>query len=234
MGDLPFFSAHCLRWRTASTLLARLYPNVSAHADDKPVDLTHLLLLNAELRPADAAYQRIISVALGPVTDPEPGITVTASGWNVCVDRELADLQPLHRLAMLGVACMAAAEVFRDIFAKQLPVPPSGPQPGAFNIITCGPESSEVPPPTLGLDIGTVHLAGAGGIGQACVFGLRAAGVRGRLITVDRETLDLSNLQRYVLSTLNDVGRPKVDIIEDALPGLHLKSRRSRAAGAAT
>lgn len=213
-------------WRDASdlllTLLVRLFPNISATAGDKPFDLTPLLLLNPELQPADASQHRIISVRLGPGAVSDKGITVTASGWNVLVDREPAQPQPAYPLAALAAACIAAAEVFRDAFADQLPTPRRASQPGAFNIITCGPETTQVPPPTQDLDIGPVHLAGAGAVGQACVFALRATASRGRLIVVDPETLDLSNLQRYVISTLDDLGRPKVDIIEEHLAETNL------------
>jgi hypothetical protein len=216
-------------WRDAGelllTLLARLFPNLSADTDNDSVDLSHLLTLHPDLQPADASRQRVISVALGPAGDvhAESGISVTASGWNVLVDKPPASPQPAHPLAALAAACLAAAEVFRDAFAEQLPSPRSGNRQGGFNLITCGPETDQVPPPTAELDVGTVHLAGAGAVGQACVLALRAARVCGHLIVVDPEALELSNLQRYVLSTLSDVGRTKVDIIEERLAGTSLR-----------
>lgn len=216
-------------WRDASelllTLLARLFPNLSAGTKDGPVDLSHLLDLNPDLQPADATRQRVISVALGPaaVVDVESGISVTASGWNVLVDNPPTSAQPAHPLAALAAACLAAAEVFRDAFAEHLPSPRPGNQPSGFNLITCGPETGQVPPPTAELDVGTVHLAGAGAVGQACVLALKAANVRGHLIVVDPEALELSNLQRYVLSTLPDVGRTKVDLVEERLAGTALR-----------
>ena len=55
-----------------------------------------------------------------------------------------------------------------------------------------------------------VLIIGAGGLGSPVALYLAAAGV-GTIGIVDSDRLDLSNLQRQVLHTTADVGRPKVD-----------------------
>lgn len=59
-----------------------------------------------------------------------------------------------------------------------------------------------------------VFLIGAGGIGCPAIQYLAAAGV-GRLTIIDDDVVSLSNLQRQVLFTTADIGRPKVEVAAD-------------------
>jgi len=56
----------------------------------------------------------------------------------------------------------------------------------------------------------SVLVVGAGGLGSPCSIYLAAAGVR-KIGIVDDDLVDLSNLQRQILHTTEDVGRVKVD-----------------------
>jgi adenylyltransferase/sulfurtransferase len=66
----------------------------------------------------------------------------------------------------------------------------------------------------------TVLIVGLGGLGAPVAMYLAAAGV-GHLVLVDDDTVDLSNLQRQIIHTTADVGRPKVDSARDALLALN-------------
>ncbi len=59
-------------------------------------------------------------------------------------------------------------------------------------------------------------LVGAGGLGGPVAYALAAAGAR-RLVVIDPDRVDLSNLQRQVQFTTADVGRPKVHALADEL-----------------
>src|SRR5262247_2164379 len=55
-----------------------------------------------------------------------------------------------------------------------------------------------------------VLLIGAGGLGSPTAFYLAAAGV-GTLGLMDGDTVDITNLQRQILHTTADIGKPKVE-----------------------
>jgi molybdopterin/thiamine biosynthesis adenylyltransferase len=63
-------------------------------------------------------------------------------------------------------------------------------------------------------------VVGAGGLGAPASLYLAAAGF-GRLVIVDHDVIDRSNLQRQVLYSEADVGRPKVQAAAERLHGLN-------------
>ncbi len=66
----------------------------------------------------------------------------------------------------------------------------------------------------------SVLIVGAGGLGSPVALYLGAAGV-GRIGIVDFDQVDLSNLQRQILHTSCDVGRPKVESAVERLAMLN-------------
>jgi len=62
----------------------------------------------------------------------------------------------------------------------------------------------------------TVVIAGLGGLGCPAALSL-AEGGGTRLVLVDDDTVDLSNLARQVLYTTEDVGRPKIEVAAERL-----------------
>jgi sulfur-carrier protein adenylyltransferase/sulfurtransferase len=65
-----------------------------------------------------------------------------------------------------------------------------------------------------------ILLIGAGGLGSPAALYLAAAGV-GTLGIIDADVVDVSNLQRQILHTVDRVGQPKVDSAEVALRAIN-------------
>ncbi|MFN3512485.1 MAG: HesA/MoeB/ThiF family protein [Phenylobacterium sp.] len=70
------------------------------------------------------------------------------------------------------------------------------------------------------LKAASVLIVGAGGLGAPASLYLAAAGV-GRIVLVDADTVDVSNLQRQVIYAAADVGRPKVEAAAERLRALN-------------
>ncbi|HLZ55235.1 MAG TPA: molybdopterin-synthase adenylyltransferase MoeB [Verrucomicrobiae bacterium] len=66
----------------------------------------------------------------------------------------------------------------------------------------------------------SVLCIGAGGLGSPIAMYLAAAGI-GKLGIVDFDTVDYSNLQRQILHTDADVGRPKAQSAKETIHGLN-------------
>jgi molybdopterin/thiamine biosynthesis adenylyltransferase len=69
-----------------------------------------------------------------------------------------------------------------------------------------------------------VFIAGSGGLGSPIAIYLAAAGV-GTLRIVDRDIIDLSNLNRQILHWTDDVGKPKVKSASEKLPRLNPETK---------
>ena len=65
-----------------------------------------------------------------------------------------------------------------------------------------------------------VLIVGAGGLGSPAALYLAAAGV-GTLGVIDPDTASLSNLQRQIMFTSADMGRPKIEAAADRLAALN-------------
>ena len=65
-----------------------------------------------------------------------------------------------------------------------------------------------------------VLLVGAGGLGSPVALYLAAAGV-GTIGVVDGDTVSITNLQRQVLHSTPDVGRPKVEVARERMQSIN-------------
>lgn len=74
-----------------------------------------------------------------------------------------------------------------------------------------------------GLDImknSTVAVLGVGGVGSFAAEALARSGV-GRLVLVDKDDVDITNVNRQIIALLSTVGQPKVDLMKDRIKDIN-------------
>lgn len=194
----------------AVNLAARLYPRLVIEAP-QPL-LTECQRLATTINPQiEFGGEATHHLAFAETPPARAVATVFACGWNVSIDGGGApQAMPASAPAALAAGAIGVGELFRATFADLLPRGRHEREPGSFNLVSLA--AWDDVPLARRLDLGQVHLAGAGAIGQAALLTLASSGVHGEVVVVDPERLELSNLQRYVLSLDSDVGKRKVDI----------------------
>lgn len=240
--DGPLADAYLL----AVNLLSRLYPRLALTAPDGLRRQAEALAaaINPGVELARAGGQNLgemFCLHLGPLQGPLSAnrVVVDAAGWVAAVDTAVPrGLCAPAAPAALAAAALGVGEIFRAVFGTWIDGPArDGACPAVWDLVTSrragAADGAGGPAWTAAvareLDIGGVHLAGAGAVGQAAVLTWRAARARGTLLPVDGETVDVGNLQRYVLTDDGSEGRVKTDLVADALAGTGLTV--SRAAG---
>ena len=201
----------------AVNLGARLYPRLSLDAPEALVE---------------EAVALARSINAGCTFGPPPGptstlswrggvasakrVTVRVEGWNIALDTDEAATGGANALAAMAATALGIGELFRALFADLLPHGRSEPAPFEINLLTLG-EPADIPTLPEQIELGEIHLAGCGAIGQAFVAALRELPLSGKLVAVDHESLDEGNLQRYLLGTAADLGTPKSELVARAL-----------------
>ncbi|OPX25805.1 MAG: hypothetical protein B1H06_06910 [Candidatus Cloacimonas sp. 4484_143] len=66
----------------------------------------------------------------------------------------------------------------------------------------------------------SILIAGIGGLGCTVAEVLIRAGI-GKLILIDKDIVEVSNLNRQILFDQNDVGKPKVDVAKHKLKAIN-------------
>ncbi len=206
----------------AVNLAARFYPRLVI---DAPPELrSKAEALAFAINPLCETESTALPVSSQLVFTPDSPtgneVTVWASGWNVVIDGGAGGPLSTPLLpAALAAGTLGMAEVFRAVFADLLgPVRGrTAPQPGSLSLITTETWTQGLDIELKRLNVGRVHLVGAGAIGQAAVEVFRHLDLTGSLVVVDHEAVDLSNLQRYVLTRDEDEHRSKTAIVKQAL-----------------
>lgn len=201
----------------ATNLAARLYPTLDFRGPQSLIDHAAELALSINPR-IDISRTNAATHTLAWSTElRSSGVAVAADGWNVHIDPTTKSVQPAEPITCMAAGALGIGELFRMVFGDHLRTARTEPRAVSWNIITGGEPTSEVPPLRDRLDLQRLHLAGCGAIGQAFVATLTHAAVGGTLVAHDPETVDLSNIQRYVLTRDSSEGAAKVDLVAGAL-----------------
>ncbi|KZM53448.1 tRNA threonylcarbamoyladenosine dehydratase [Geobacillus stearothermophilus] len=82
------------------------------------------------------------------------------------------------------------------------------------NELAIGPEGLQT------LRNATVAVLGVGGVGSFAVEALARSGV-GRLVLVDRDNVDITNINRQIHALLSTIGRPKVELMKERIADIN-------------
>lgn len=128
-----------------------------------------------------------------------------------------------------AAACFGVANVFRAVFAVQLP----GSQLDsaiALSVLDLNPNALKpMNPPLKEIDFGEFQLVGAGAVGNGFLWALSRLKGKGELHLVDAELLERSNLQRYAMTAPSDEGKFKSDLGKTWLSGGQLSVKSHKA-----
>lgn len=202
-------------------LLARLYPRL-AIASELPDVHEHLIGIAKSINPTVAvedATAATVTVVVGGGESSHPNtIYARADGWvaRVLFQPSRSPLGPANPYAAAAAAALATAEVFRRVFRERLPTQQE-PREVSLSLLDFSEEAGAEEP--LGpADVGQVVMAGLGAVGNGALWAMgRHASLTGEVWLVDHETVELSNLQRYVLAADSDERAAKVDLADAAL-----------------
>ena len=218
----------------AVRLLARLYPKLTIRAAVQG-DRERLIKLACTINPnleivADAALGVVIAHGQ-PFAE---SIFAGSDGWYAFVGTEapLATGASENPVGAGAAACLAAARLFRRIFL------PEGADrldralrldtyTGEAVVGAAAAESDGRSLPLARTLNGDAVLIGAGAIGNGALWALARTPIDGIVHVVDHETIELSNLQRYVLAGNDDEGEMKVDVVTRQSARLHLRGHHS-------
>lgn len=191
-------------------LLSRLYPSLAIVGPNSRAQ--QLSELARRINPAiEIGSEAEIGIAVGGAKRPfATTIHAGSAGWDALIDAERPrpSGEANNPFGAGAAACFAAAGVFRAIFGLG-----SLDSELRFSVLT---QDRVIEPPRASRRRWALEdeavLFGVGAIGNAALWALRRAPLQGRLHIVDHETLDLGNLQRYVLCERGEVGEAKVRI----------------------
>jgi hypothetical protein len=207
-------------------LVARLYPSIRlTPLGARAIEYASgMLSLAQSINPViDAGAERPATARLilgdtAPEGSIAPTIFVGSDGWlaRISTQGPLSFGSSQLPFAAGAAACIGAANLFRAIFSDLL-VKAELDKNATLSLLdfTTGDAATQGPT-DLNCDLGRVALVGVGAIGNAVVWALaRTPGLAGTLDLVDHERVELSNLQRYVLTGQKDEGRQKVALARD-------------------
>ncbi len=153
-------------------------------------------------------------------------ISINSDGWISYVNTEGDDLFSVssnqNPIGAQLAACFGVAEIFKALFSRipgcnPLDVAPIG--TFVFSSFDYGLKQGSIINPSLpgSVPLETVYFISVGAINSAAAYALRSIpGISGRLVAFESQTLEISNLGRYLLATVNDVilEKSKVELLK--------------------
>jgi molybdopterin/thiamine biosynthesis adenylyltransferase len=138
-------------------------------------------------------------------------ISIAGTDWMSEVDTHPSHMGGDHPFGSIAAACLGTARAFHQALHKEIGLMPPPRHPLRLSLIDyrAGRSTVDVRPITT-----PVTLVGAGAVGQAVAWSAVLGNVdfEGGFDIVDPQTLDMSNLNRHLVSGRIDIGKLKAEI----------------------
>jgi hypothetical protein len=206
-------------------LLARLYPKISiiSKTGSSIATLSDLARrINPQIEIESICDSSSICLVVGTTAAPPAttAIYIGSDGWiaKVSTKTPMGSANSAVPFGADAAACVGVANVFRATFADQLGDGRLD-ESWQMSLLDFDPLATEPAKPAIhDVDFKDTYLAGVGAIGNGFTWTLsRMRGLKGELHLIDDQSVDISNLQRYVLARDSDIGRSKVDLAAERL-----------------
>ena len=200
-------------------LLARLYPAIAVRDEsDSGADREAAKLARRVNPKVNLSRKPTIEVAIGSVSgggSPPRTVFAGCSGWTARLSAHIPQAcgSSNNPFGAGLTACLAAADVFRHVF---LPGAELNRDLEFTTPFACAATADDA---DVTGHIGGIVLAGAGAVGNAAAWALSRAQVQGSIEIVDDESIDLGNLQRYVLAERDAEGKQKAEFVASKFVG---------------
>lgn len=200
-------------------LLARLYPSIMIHEEGAGGVANEIRALARRINPRiDLSGEATIETVIGttqPCWKTTRTVFAGCEGWTARLStRGAQGCGGSNNPFGAGLAaCLAAADVFKAVFL------PGTELDGDCEVAV--PDAGEGHRENGDVEgsVGSLVLAGAGAIGNAAAWALSRTAVDGSIEIVDHESVDLGNLQRYVLAERDDEERKKATFVAGGFSG---------------
>lgn len=200
-------------------LLARLYPSIAVRDELDGSIADEARALARRINPRiDLSAQPTLEVVIGSASarprSPDT-IYTSSAGWSARLS--------MCRPQMYGesnnpfgagvAACLTAATLFRRVFLQEAGWDRD------VELTVPGTEEFRDGAADVTGEIEDLVLVGAGAIGNAAAWALARSEIYGSIEVVDHESIDLGNLQRYVLAERDDEHKLKAELLAGKFNG---------------
>ena len=162
-------------------------------------------------------YDAILSIGSSESLH-DVSVTIDNDGWLSFVTKGKRRFRKHHKSNPIGAgvaACLGVGEIFknlisRDNFTEYI-------QNVCFSALDYSVDQPDQENPELPrvVKLSKVQMVGVGAIGSATLAFLDLLPLEGEIELIDFDSIDISNLNRYPIATIDDVGRSKVAVGRD-------------------
>ena len=209
--------------------LARLWPTIDAFGPLADIILqAAAVAANSAGLPLAASdqwappYDSVIVLGQAGAQDVGPVVRIGADGWMVYFGAAARLVNFPNTIGPAAGAAIAAAEVFKQVFATQLvshDVTPLG--DGQWNLWTLG--TGDELPREQSIILPRTHVFGCGAVTHGLLLVLERwpVHVASTVLLIDHDAYDQGNGQRYPGMQPDDVFKPKVEALAERLRVAH-------------